>query len=135
MEINYKLNEIEQVALKLIKSFKSKTILFYGDLGVGKTTLIKTLVKILGSSDEVSSPTFSIVNEYNLKSDKIFHFDLYRINNEEELYDFGFEDYVSNNNWVFIEWPNIALPILIDDYDQIEIKTNQKLDRKLKLTN
>ncbi|KJD32903.1 hydrolase [Tamlana nanhaiensis] len=133
MEIQYKLNDIEQVALKLVENLKTKTILFYGDMGVGKTTLIKTLVKILGSHDEVSSPTFSIVNEYQIKNEKIFHFDLYRINDEEELYNFGIEDYLNTNDWKFIEWPQKIESILFDECDKIVIETDQKLNRILNL--
>ena len=76
MEINYELIDLDMVAKQLLKNLKTKTILFYGNMGVGKTTLIKELVKSLGSNDEVSSPTFSIVNEYELQNDKIFHFHL-----------------------------------------------------------
>ena len=83
MKIHYELNDVEQVANQLITNAKTKTLLFYGDMGVGKTTLIKTIVKVLGSNDEVSSPTFSIVNEYELNNDKVYHFDLYRINDIE----------------------------------------------------
>ena len=96
LEVNYQLIELEQVATQLLKNFKTKTILLNGNMGVGKTTLIKALVKELGSKDEVSSPTFSIVNEYELENDKIFHFDLYRLKNIEEAYNFGIEDYFSS---------------------------------------
>ena len=105
MEICYGINEVEQVAKQLIEHAKTKTLLFYGGMGVGKTTLIKTIVRILGSDDDVSSPTFSIVNEYKLKDEKIYHFDLYRINNLEDAYNFGIEDYLDSNHYIFIEWP------------------------------
>jgi tRNA threonylcarbamoyladenosine biosynthesis protein TsaE len=71
LEICYGINEVEQVAKQLIEHAKTKTLLFYGGMGVGKTTLIKTIVRILGSDDDVSSPTFSIINEYKLKDEKI----------------------------------------------------------------
>jgi len=81
-------------------------LLFYGIMGVGKTTLIKELCKVLGIDDVTSSPTFSIVNEYVTNSnEKVYHFDFYRIEDEEEAYDIGFEDYFYDEAWCLIEWP------------------------------
>lgn len=133
MEINYRLNDVENIANQLIKNLTSKTILFYGDMGVGKTTLIKAIVKAVGSNDEVSSPTFSIVNEYELGNDKIFHFDLYRIENLEEAYNFGIEDYLFSDNWILIEWPEKIESILIDDFNRIELKIESENERIIKL--
>lgn len=131
MEINYQLTDLDTVTTQLIKNLKTKTILLYGEMGVGKTTLIKSLVKILGSTDEVSSPTFSIVNEYELNGDKIFHFDLYRIKDLEEAYNFGIEDYLDSNNWVLIEWPDVIKPILDQPFDTIKLELNNAQSRKL----
>jgi tRNA threonylcarbamoyladenosine biosynthesis protein TsaE len=117
LNLDYSLNELHSVARQLIKNLKSKTILLYGDMGVGKTTLIKEVVKALGSKDEVSSPTYSIVNEYELLNDKIYHFDLYRINDLDEAYNFGIEDYLDSNNWVIIEWPEIIEDLITENYD------------------
>ncbi|MDO5971096.1 tRNA (adenosine(37)-N6)-threonylcarbamoyltransferase complex ATPase subunit type 1 TsaE [Flavivirga aquimarina] len=122
LEISYCLNDVESVAKQLISNVKTKTLLFYGDMGVGKTTLIKTIVKILGSTDDVSSPTFSIVNEYQLDDDRIYHFDLYRINDLEEAFNFGIEDYIDSNNWKLIEWPEKITPILADSFDRIDLE-------------
>ena len=133
MEIDYGINEVEQVAKQLIEHAKTKTLLFYGDMGVGKTTLIKTIVRILGSNDNVSSPTFSIVNEYKLKDEKIYHFDLYRINDIEEAYNFGIEDYLDSEYWKLIEWPERIESILRDEFDSIEIKLDTKNNRILSL--
>jgi tRNA threonylcarbamoyladenosine biosynthesis protein TsaE len=133
LEINYKVNEVEDVAKQLIKNLKTKTLLIYGKMGVGKTTLIKAIVKTLGSKDVVSSPTFSIVNEYELKNDKIYHFDLYRIKDLEEAYNFGIEDYLFNNNWILIEWPEKIEGILLDDFDYINIKISSENTRILSL--
>ena len=135
MEINYELSDVEAVTKQLVKNIKTKTLLFYGNMGVGKTTLIKALVKALGSNDDVSSPTLSIVNEYELENDKIYHFDLYRIKNIDEVYNFGFEDYLDSNHWVFIEWPQIIEPILTDDFDEIYLELDTKNNRKLTLNN
>lgn len=103
MEINYTLKEIDSVAKQIISKVTSKTLLFYGDMGAGKTTLIKAIVAALGSQDEVSSPTFSLVNEYSADEGLIYHFDLYRIEDLEEAYNFGIEDYLDSSHWKLIE--------------------------------
>lgn len=108
----YHINELEDVAKQILESATSKTILFYGEMGTGKTTLIKALVKILGCNDDVSSPTFSIVNEYSIEDDLVYHFDFYRLNDEEEAYNFGIEDYLDSGAWLFIEWPDQIKNIL-----------------------
>lgn len=133
MEINYKLADIEQVAKHLVNNLKTKTWLFYGNMGVGKTTLIKAIVKQLGCKDEVSSPTFSIINEYEILNDKIFHFDLYRIKDLEEAYNFGIEDYLDSNHYIFIEWPEKIESILTDQLDKISIEIVSEENRKLSL--
>jgi tRNA threonylcarbamoyladenosine biosynthesis protein TsaE len=133
LEINYKLADIEEVAKQLINNLKTKTWLFYGNMGVGKTTLIKAIVKQLGCKDEVSSPTFSIINEYELQNGKIFHFDLYRIKNLEEAYNFGIEDYLDSNHYIFIEWPEKIESILTDELDKISIEIVSEDNRKLLL--
>ena len=133
MEISYQLNEVEHVAKQLINNATTKTLLFYGNMGVGKTTLIKALVKALGSDDIVSSPTFSIVNEYKLKNDKVFHFDLYRLEDINEAYNFGIEEYLDSDNWKLIEWPEKIESILFDDYNSINIEFDNLNNRLLKL--
>jgi tRNA threonylcarbamoyladenosine biosynthesis protein TsaE len=135
LKISYGLNEVDLVANQLINNVETKILLFYGDMGVGKTTLIKAIVKALGSNDEVSSPTFSIVNEYELENDKIFHFDLYRIKDLDEAYNFGIEDYIYSDNWILVEWPEKIEPILIDNYNQIELKTESENQRNLNIVN
>lgn len=135
MKITYELNEVESVANQLIKNLSSKTLLFYGNMGVGKTTFIKAIVKVLGSKDEVTSPTFSIVNEYELINDKIYHFDLYRINDLEEVYNFGIEDYIYSNHWIIIEWPEKIVDILSEEIDAIQLKIESKNKRSLELNN
>ena len=133
MKICYTLNELDNVANQIIASLNTKTILLYGDMGTGKTTLIKSIVKALGSDDDVSSPTFSIVNEYTSKTDKIFHFDLYRIKDIEEAYNFGIEDYLDSEHWKLIEWPQIIESILFDDFDKIHLELDGQNQRILKL--
>ena len=102
-------------------------------MGTGKTTLTKALVKALGSDDEVSSPTFSIVNEYETQNDTIYHFDLYRIKDLEEAYNFGIEEYLYSNNWVIIEWPELIESMLPNDIDRIDLELKPDQSRILKL--
>lgn len=135
MTIQYNIEQVETVAKQVIVAATSKIILFEGDMGVGKTTLIKTLVSLLGSDDLVSSPTFSLVNEYKGINDNIFHFDLYRVEEEEELYNFGIETYIYSDDYVFVEWPNLLKPLLQDQFTTINIKLSENSTRELTLTN
>ena len=133
MEINYTLNDVDTVAKQLINNVTAKTLLFYGDMGVGKTTLIKSIIENLGSLDNVTSPTFSIVNEYQTENELIYHFDFYRINDIEEGYNIGIEDYLYSNNWCLIEWPERLQSILPKEVDKIELVLNSDNSRSLKL--
>ena len=113
MNKNFLLSEVPIIAKEIIQNSTSKIILFHGDMGVGKTTLIKEICKILGTEDLISSPTFSIVNEYiTSNNETIFHFDFYRIDNEEEAYNIGVEDYFNSNHWCLIEWPSVVENLL-----------------------
>lgn len=134
MELTYQLDDIDAIATQLLAYFKHKIIVFNGDVGAGKTTLIKALTKALGSNDDVSSPTFSLVNEYSTPTDLIYHFDLYRVNSPEELLDFGIEEYIFSENWCFIEWPENSMFILPENQHVINIKTINNEKRQLKIT-
>lgn len=131
--IEYSLSDLSNIADQILKLVKTKTILFHGDLGTGKTTLIKALSEKLGSTDDVTSPTFSIVNEYVTVDEFIYHFDLYRINSLEEAYDFGIEDYLDTKHWVFIEWPDLIKDSLNGDFDIITLNIEENYKRKLTL--
>ena len=131
MEIIFKLDDINTVSKNILENLKSKIILFYGEMGAGKTTLIKSLIKNLGSNDDVSSPTFSIVNEYEIENDTIYHFDLYRIKDIEEAYNFGIEDYLDSGHWIFIEWPEKIETLLPTDFNTIKIDLETETNRKL----
>lgn len=133
MELKYQLNEIEHVAKTVLDIAKTKTLLFYGEMGVGKTTLIKNIVKKLGCLDTVNSPTFSIVNEYNSNSGLIYHFDLYRIDNEEEALNFGIEDYLYSNEWILMEWPEKIHNLLPEHATIITIIASDDTFRTLKI--
>ncbi len=120
--LKYTAADLPETAEKLLAQVKSKTLLFYAEMGVGKTTLIKALVKQLGSTDEVSSPTFSLVNEYASPKGPIFHFDFYRIEDELEALDIGVEEYFDREAWVFVEWPEKIASFIPDDAQEIEMK-------------
>lgn len=132
MRINYTFDAIDDVAKRILKNITSKTVLLYGDMGTGKTTLIKSLVRNLGSNDEVSSPTFSIVNEYESEDDLIYHFDLYRLKDLEEAYNFGIEDYLDSGHWIFIEWPEKIEP-LMTDFNVLRIDLNEDSSRTINI--
>jgi len=118
MKRTFNESQIQEIANEIIKIAPSKVLCFYGDMGVGKTTLIKAIVKKLGVSYTTSSPTFSIVNEYFSDVGELvaYHFDFYRLNNETEALDLGLEDYLYANVWTFIEWPNKIKTYLPKDY-------------------
>lgn len=123
MELSYTLEEISRIAALILKASSSKTVLFYGEMGSGKTTLVKELVHQLGSLDPVSSPTFSLVNEYRGKESLIYHFDFYRIEQEEEAFDIGFEEYLDAEHWKFIEWPEKIVGLLPESFTEVILKT------------
>ncbi|MBT8394328.1 MAG: tRNA (adenosine(37)-N6)-threonylcarbamoyltransferase complex ATPase subunit type 1 TsaE [Bacteroidia bacterium] len=133
MNKSFQLTSINPIAKEILQIVDSKVLLFYGELGVGKTTLIGEIVKELGASNDVSSPTFSIVNEYEVKEGLVFHFDFFRIENEEEVYDIGFEDYLDSGNWIFIEWPEKIETLLPDHFNEIWLKKEDDNSRKIKL--
>ncbi|EGV44898.1 tRNA (adenosine(37)-N6)-threonylcarbamoyltransferase complex ATPase subunit type 1 TsaE [Bizionia argentinensis JUB59] len=133
MVIEYSLNDLDIIAQTILSVITHKVIIFNGDMGTGKTTLIKALVKQLGSKDDVSSPTFSLVNTYETSNWDIYHFDLYRLNSIEEAYDFGIEDYFISDNWLFIEWPEIIKELLPNDYHIISLETLGVEKRQLTL--
>ena len=103
------LEEWKDVVNQIIPNLKHNILLLKGNLGAGKTTFSQFLLKELGSSDEISSPTYSIVNEYDTPKGKVFHFDLYRLKSVEEAYDFGIEEYLDNAFLSIIEWPEIYM--------------------------
>ncbi|SNT26086.1 tRNA threonylcarbamoyladenosine biosynthesis protein TsaE [Ekhidna lutea] len=121
---NYNEEELQEVARKLISNFGHlKVWCFDAEMGAGKTTLTKAICRELGVQDEMSSPTFSIVNEYLTdKNQDIYHFDFYRLKDMEEAMDIGVEDYLFSGNLCLLEWPQIIEPLLPDEYLQINIK-------------
>lgn len=137
MMINFTLDEIQEVVKQILATPRlKKVITFHATMGVGKTTLIKELVKQLGVNDTSSSPTFSLVNEYQTKEgESIYHFDLYRLNSEEEAYDMGIDEYFYSGNWCFIEWPEKTPNLIPIDHASIHMKTTKNGARELILNN
>lgn len=124
----HNIEELDAVADHLIRlSQTSRIFLFQGGMGAGKTTLIKTLCQKLGVEDETSSPTFSIVNEYEGKDGLIYHFDLYRIEKEEELFDLGLEEYLHSGYLCLVEWPEMAPSLYQEPHVSIRIAQDDAL--------
>ncbi|MEN8775605.1 MAG: tRNA (adenosine(37)-N6)-threonylcarbamoyltransferase complex ATPase subunit type 1 TsaE [Polaribacter sp.] len=134
MDKSYSLENLSEIATAVIASVKNKTLLFYGEMGVGKTTLIKEICKQLGVLDNISSPTFSLVNEYQTKNNEsIFHFDFYRIEEEEEALDMGIDDYFYNNDWCLIEWPENVENLLPLEAVEIHLSVLEDGQRNIQL--
>jgi len=133
MKYTYTLQDLPEIAEKVLLEASNKILLFYGVMGVGKTTLIKEIAKRLGVKDIISSPTFSIVNEYEIENDKIYHFDFYRIENEEELLDIGIEEYFFNDHWSLVEWPEKTKNLLPSESTIIKLIKNKNGSRTINI--
>ncbi len=129
------LNSIDQAAKEFVAQMGDETVYaFYGEMGAGKTTFINALCKALGVEDDTTnSPSFSIINEYrsDTTAELIYHFDLYRLENLEEAFDIGVEDYFDSGALCFLEWPERIEDILPDDTVKVEIKINDDDTREL----
>lgn len=121
-------NELPGLALPILDLYgNQKIILLNAPMGAGKTTLIKAFCKALGSTDNFSSPTYSIVNEYLYPGGKIFHFDLYRLKSEEELLDLGIEEYLYSGHYCIFEWPQLVQEFVKSQYKEIDIDVNENI--------
>mgnify|MGYP000228646199 FL=1 len=136
MEIVFTIDQLESVAQQIIAQQPQKVILFHGEMGVGKTTLIKQLCKNLGVLEATSSPTFSLVNEYEIANNQlVYHFDFYRLKNEMEALDMGADDYFYSGNWCFIEWAEKIPNLIPEAHSIITIELLADGKRHLQLTN
>ena len=134
MELQFKLEDINQVARKIIAQKPHKVILFHGEMGAGKTTLIKAISKALGVGNATSSPTFSLVNEYEADNgDLVYHFDVYRLNSEAEAYDMGIDEYLYSGEWCFIEWAEKIPSLIPSEHSTVTLKIGKDGKRTLTL--
>ncbi|MDA7502208.1 tRNA (adenosine(37)-N6)-threonylcarbamoyltransferase complex ATPase subunit type 1 TsaE [Chitinophagales bacterium] len=129
----FSVNELQESAKRVLAHCPNeKMFVFYGEMGAGKTTLITALCEELGVTDGVSSPTYSLVNQYEGGKKPVYHFDLFRIKSLAELLDIGFEEYLDEEAILFIEWPQLAEQFL-DSYTEIRLETIDENSRELKL--
>lgn len=128
----FSLEGIKNVAQQILNQNPKKIILFNGEMGAGKTTLINQISKTLGVKDATGSPTFSLVNEYKtIDNQTIYHFDLYRLKSENESLDMGIEDYLYSGNWCFIEWPEKISNLIPIKHSIITISLLENGNRQL----
>lgn len=134
MKRSYQLSDLSEIARWVLESSASRVLLFNGPMGSGKTTLIKEITHQLGVEHVTSSPTFSLVNEYHAENDDIiYHFDFYRIEDEEEAYDMGIEEYFDSDAWCFVEWPEKVQNVLPLDSVVIKLTINQDNTRTIEI--
>lgn len=128
MELQAKsIEDLPAIAQAIVEQIQHKVICFEGDMGAGKTTLIKEILKQLGSLDETSSPTFSIVNQYDTPKGSVYHFDMYRLKSEEEALDFGVEEYLYSNNLCLIEWPEKTPNLIPPHHHTVKINIENQI--------
>lgn len=142
LERTYDLSNLQTIASELAAICqRRKKVAFLGNMGVGKTTLIQALCQALGSSEHATSPTFAIINQYEIdKIDnqigrKIWHIDLYRVTSSEEVLDVGIEEYLDNHDYCFIEWPQVIQHLLPPETIWVELTPVADNKRKIKITN
>ena len=132
---NLEIKDYDRVSEYILCNNYSNIFLFYGEMGSGKTTLIQSLCRNIGVFDKVLSPTFSIINEYQIKKKSLlYHFDFYRIKTIDELVEIGFDEYVYSNKICFIEWPQIAMKLISRKFIKVKIDINKNLKRNINIT-
>ena len=127
-------DELPDVARAVIRSLGRRTVVaFRGSMGAGKTTLIREIVVALGSADTVTSPTFAIVNQYKAGKERIHHFDFYRIDDQREAYDFGYEEYFYSGDLCLVEWPEKIEQLLPENTMNVRITDDSDTTRTFEI--
>ena len=134
MEFVYSYDTIDNFAKKITPLLKYKLVFLEGELGSGKTTLIKQFCKELGFKNQVTSPTFPLLNIYKNNDKNIYHADLYRLKNIDEINELGFYEIMENNDWFFVEWPELLYDVIDFSYTKIKIKNVDDINRIVTLT-
>ncbi|MFC4816778.1 MULTISPECIES: tRNA (adenosine(37)-N6)-threonylcarbamoyltransferase complex ATPase subunit type 1 TsaE [unclassified Flavobacterium] len=134
MKIEFSIDQINEVAEKVITANPERVILFHGEMGAGKTTFIKALCLHLGVDNPTSSPTFSLVNEYETTNNQlVYHFDVYRLKNQTEALDMGIDEYLYSGNWCFIEWAEKIPDLIPENHSEVTITQLENGNRLLEL--
>ena len=130
------LDELKDVAEAVVESLEGRNVVaLFGAMGAGKTTLISAIMEHLGSTDNVTSPTFALVNQYNTAANEpVYHFDFYRINRIEEAFDMGYEEYFYSGDLCLVEWPELVEQLLPDDAMVVKIDILSPTERKFSIT-
>jgi len=135
MQIEYNIEEIDNVGQRVKEALMEqpcRIVMMEGEMGAGKTTLTKAICGAMGADmDEVNSPTFAIVNEYDIPGDVIYHFDFYRIKTPTEAIDFGLFDYMDSGRWCFMEWSEKVEGLLPDETVMIKIEILNEKERRI----
>jgi len=118
---------------QIVSDFEHRLVLFIGDLGAGKTTSIKHILKQLNCEDSGSSPSYSLINEYKAGDEKIYHIDLYRLEDTQEAFNLGIEDYLYSGHYCFVEWPQIIFEYLEEPYHIFKIEIQEDNSRLVTL--
>ncbi|MBD3581053.1 tRNA (adenosine(37)-N6)-threonylcarbamoyltransferase complex ATPase subunit type 1 TsaE [Flavobacterium selenitireducens] len=136
MIFEFDLEGIHLAARQILDSDPKKVILFYGEMGAGKTTLVKEIAKSLGVEGATSSPTFSLVNEYHINPhERLFHFDMYRLKSESEAYDMGMDEYIYSGHWCLIEWPELIPNLIPEAHTTVKLSVLDDGRRRLVFEN
>mgnify|MGYP001588276533 CR=1 FL=1 len=134
MELNYGIEEIKEASDFILKNINGKILLVCGEVGSGKTTLVKEICNQLNVEDQVNSPTYTIINEYSCGGESVIHMDLYRVEKKEEINDLGLFEYL-DNKFIIIEWPEIIMNDLDINHSILKIDFIDTDKRKINLTN
>ncbi len=129
------LNELPDVAEAVLEALEGRTVVaFRGEMGAGKTTLIRAIMAALGSEDTISSPTFALVNHYSTaQGERVYHFDFYRIERPEEAYDFGYEEYFYSGDLCLVEWPEKIEELLPEEVMTVRITAESEYERTFEI--